>query len=93
MSSQSTKERKAKENQVVLHNGSTNDIKFEGCRYAESIPGGMCVIHRKKSSKVPFITYCLKRLLSALKNQPPFNGNYIEYKNKTKIYHQKNILI
>ena len=48
MSSQSTKERKAKENQVVLHNGSTNDIKFEGCRYVESIPGGMCVIHRKK---------------------------------------------
>ena len=52
MSSQSIKERKAKENQVVFHNGSTYDVKLD-----EYIQGGICqVIH-------PFTTHCsLKRL-------------------------------
>ena len=52
MSIQSIKERKANENQVVFHNGSTYDIKLDEC-----IRGGICqVIH-------PVTTYCsLKRL-------------------------------
>ena len=51
MSSQSIKERKAKENQVVFHNGSTYDIKFDEC-----IRGGIFqVIHQFKTY------YSLKR--------------------------------
>ena len=93
MSSQSTKERKAKENLVVLHNCSTYDTKFEGC-YVESIRGGMCqAIH-------PFIIYYeLECLLSKSKDYyKPIKTNkkkpiaVITYitkvtEIKTKIYH------
>ena len=94
MSSQSTKERKAKENLVVLHNCSTYDTKFEGC-YVESIRGGMCqAIH-------PFIIYYeLECLLSKSKdyykpiktNKKKANsGNYIQYKSNGD--KEKNLLL
>ena len=77
MSSQSTEERKAKENLVVIPNGSTYDIKFDG-----SVRGGMC------QATHPIITYYyLERLLGEWKDyykpiKPviSFNDNYIEYK-------------
>ena len=90
MSSQTTKERKAKENLVGFRNGSTYDIEFDGCCHVEiGIRCGMCrVIHRQKSSKVPFIIYHdLECLLNesldyhkSIKTNSAFNGNYIEYK-------------
>ena len=81
MSSQSTEERKAKENLVVFPNGSTYDIKFDG-----SIRGGMC------QATHPIITYYyLVRLLGESKDyykpiKPviSFNDNYIGYKRKDK---------
>ena len=60
MSSQSTEERKAKENLAVFHDGSKYDIVFhDGSTCDGSIRGGMCqAIH-------PIITYYyLERLLS-----------------------------
>ena len=83
MSSQSTKEWKAKENLVVLCNASTYSIKFESCCYIESIRDGMCAIHRKKPSKVQFIIYYdpeSKDYYKPIKTNSAFNGNYIQYK-------------
>ena len=98
MSCQSTKERKVKENIVVLHNGS----KY----FDRSIRGKMCQV-----LKVPYINYYdpeSKDYYMLIETNSAFNGNYIIETNSaltvitynakvtgiyTKIYHQKNILI